>query len=148
MVLCSYCSSVCRDRGQASGCACWGCAPLFIPYAPVLTLLGLLHPSTSHTCPRRLLKRVLGFATPVCWGTGLMAGWGMMPRPVPLTTVVGAPVHVARWEGPPDDRSQELRDRVDEVHAEYVAALRALWDANRERLAAGGRKVKLRLVDA
>lgn len=69
------------------------------------------------------ILRTCGFTTPLFYGRGVfLYSFGLLPRRVPLHTVVGAPLAVPHVTGEP---SPAL---VDEVHAKYVAALRALYD--------------------
>jgi hypothetical protein len=64
-----------------------------------------------------------------------------MPYPKPLTTVVGPPVEFdpsAVLKAHPEDASLELF--VDAYHSQYMAVLRALWDAHKDSHAQGRRR--------
>lgn len=74
---------------------------------------------------------------PLFW---CLSGTGLMPYNKPLHTVVGAPVDF--------DASQVLRDNpeagldqfVDAYHAQYVAALKKLWNDHKDKYDSGRRK--------
>lgn len=78
-------------------------------------------------------KALFGFTLPLAWGTGLLTSWGMVPRRVPLVTVVGAPLAVPELEGCRHD--PKFEEAVDKVHAQYVAALMELWDTYKDKYA-------------
>jgi hypothetical protein len=40
-----------------------------------------------------------GWTIPIYWGQGLLFPWGMVPYPVQLTTVIGQPIEVPKYEG-------------------------------------------------
>ncbi|XP_025066928.1 2-acylglycerol O-acyltransferase 3-like [Alligator sinensis] len=85
---------------------------------------------------RRLQERfraLVGFAPCVIRGE-----WGLLPRPRPLTVVVGSPIPVPR-------RVKATPEEVLHYHALYVAALRTLFE--RHKVAAGlGPTCRLHLV--
>lgn len=69
------------------------------------------------------------------------AGQGLMPHAKPLNVVVGAPVafdSAAVLKAHPQDASLDLF--VDAYHEQYVAALKALWEAHKDAYAADRRK--------
>lgn len=76
------------------------------------------------------LKSVLGFATPFFWGVGLFSGTGLVARRVPLTTVVGEPLKVERYNG--STSSEEYRALVDKYHTSYLQALQTLWETTKD----------------
>jgi Diacylglycerol acyltransferase len=53
------------------------------------------------------------------------------PHKVPVNVVVGAPIAVAKFEG--DLRGEEGAAYVDRHHAQYVAALEALYEKHKVR---------------
>ena len=55
----------------------------------------------SHPMRRfqRYLERTLGFTLPVAFGKGIFLPWGLLPYPVPLNVVVGAPIDVEKFQG-------------------------------------------------
>ncbi|KAG2430477.1 hypothetical protein HXX76_010000 [Chlamydomonas incerta] len=77
-------------------------------------------PSSRAAAVMRVLKQVFGFSTPLCWGTGLFGGWGMIALQVPLTVVVGAPIKVEKVAKPTDEQ-------VAALHKTYTEALQKLW---------------------
>jgi hypothetical protein len=78
---------------------------------------------------QKIVFKLTSFAFPVLTGAGFWSGTGPLPRSLPLTTVVGRPVLVEKWEraasGP------EFSAAVDELHARYVKALIELWEENK-----------------
>ena len=80
------------------------------------------------------LLRVTGFTVPLLSGVAVV-----LPRRRPVYTVVGRPVAVERVEDPTEEQ-------VLEVHARYVAALKALFAAHRDALLPES-QASLRIVD-
>ncbi|XP_051693944.1 2-acylglycerol O-acyltransferase 3-like [Oryctolagus cuniculus] len=72
-------------------------------------------------------KRVTSIAPCIFWGRGLFSpnSWGLLPLPVPITTVVGAPIPVPQCSSP----SQE---QVDHYHRLYMDALERLFEEHKE----------------
>lgn len=95
---------------------------------------------------QRALEKRVGFTLPAIRGEGLFwkRGWGLMPRRVPTTVVVGPPLSVPKFDG--DLKSVEFSKAVDAVHTRYVAALQALWDKHKDTFARG-RVAELTLVE-
>ncbi|MEW5299156.1 MAG: hypothetical protein WDW36_002198 [Sanguina aurantia] len=85
----------------------------------------------------RTLKHHLGFATPIFWGVGFRGGLGLLPKPVRLTTVVGIPQIVPKIT--PQMDQPTVNTLVEKTHAEYVCALRQLWDEHSKTVGAGCR---------
>jgi hypothetical protein len=85
---------------------------------------------THHGCclgARVALMKKLAVAAPLISGV-----CGILPYRVPLTAVVGAPIEVQRVAPGIDLRnSAEGKALVGDLHAQYVAALSALFDANK-----------------
>ena len=76
---------------------------------------------------RVALMKKLAVAAPLISGV-----CGILPYRVPLTAVVGAPIEVQRVAPGIDLRnSAEGKALVGDLHAQYVAALSALFDANK-----------------
>lgn len=74
------------------------------------------------------LLRAAGFTIPLFWGRGVLTyDSGVLPRRVPVTTVVGTPIAVPHV---PDPSPSEIAA----WHAVYVAALTALYDEHAPRL--------------
>ncbi|GAX78020.1 hypothetical protein CEUSTIGMA_g5462.t1 [Chlamydomonas eustigma] len=92
----------------------------------------------------KMLKKFLGFATPIFWGVGITSGWGLLPKGVPLNTVVGEPIAVPLYQGQgsSDERMIAL---VDEVHGKFLAATQKLWDEYKDKFASDRRR-ELRFV--
>ncbi|XP_028968299.1 2-acylglycerol O-acyltransferase 2 [Galendromus occidentalis] len=73
------------------------------------------------------MKKVLGFSVPLFHGRGLLQyTWGYVPYRARLTTVVGAPIRVQKIEEP-------SREQVDALHAQYVHALKQLFENHKHR---------------
>lgn len=69
----------------------------------------------------RLLLRTLGMSLPIVQGH-----WGtFLPRPVPQHTVIGPAIPLAKEPNP-------STDLIEEVHAKYCSALRALYDRHKD----------------
>lgn len=70
------------------------------------------------------ILRLTGFTLPLPLGRGIFNySFGILPRRVPLNVVVGAPLPVPKIAAP-----SPLQ--VDEVHARYLTAIRALYESN------------------
>jgi Diacylglycerol acyltransferase len=80
---------------------------------------------------------------PLVSGVGFFLPIGLLPYPVPIDVVVGPPIDVPKYEG--DVKSPEFHQLVNKTHAQYVAALKQLFDDNKEKYAKGN--IELRLVD-
>lgn len=91
---------------------------------------------------RWMLKKT-GFTLPIVYGVGFFLPIGLLPYPVPIDVVVGAPIEVPKYDG--DIDSAEFRALVDKYHGKYVNALKQLFDENKEKYGKGD--VELRLVD-
>ena len=88
---------------------------------------------------QRALLRLTGFVVPLVRGRGVFQyDVGLLPRRVPLHTVLGAPLPVRRVPRPSDAQ-------VDALHARYAAALEALVEAHRAAYAPHA--PPLRIVD-
>ncbi|XP_007483332.1 2-acylglycerol O-acyltransferase 3 isoform X1 [Monodelphis domestica] len=70
-------------------------------------------------------KKFTGFAPCIFWGRGLLFRWGLLPFPVPITTVVGCPIPVPYRPNP----SQE---EVDWYHKIYMEALEQMFEEHKE----------------
>lgn len=92
---------------------------------------------------QRSLTKYTGFTLPLFFGTGFLLPLGLLPYPVPLDIVVGAPLDVPKFEG--DESSAEFDALVDKYHGLFVAALQALFEAHREKYAKG--EASLQLVE-
>ena len=84
---------------------------------------------------QRYLNSKLGFTLPLAYGTGIFLPFGVLPNPVSLNTVIGAPIAVERYTK--ERCGAEYEVVVDRLHGEYVRALTALFDANKEKFAKG-----------
>lgn len=107
--------------------ACFGEADLFHMYTPPPGSLGQRFQSVSH--------RFLPGQQPLFWGDGVFGEGGLLPLAQPLTTVVGAPIEVARWEGPRE--GPEWEAAVNSLHGRYCQELKALWEAWRDKAVPG-----------
>uniref|UniRef100_A0A5F9D9R1 Acyltransferase n=1 Tax=Oryctolagus cuniculus TaxID=9986 RepID=A0A5F9D9R1_RABIT len=74
-----------------------------------------------------IFKKIVGFPPCIFWGRGLFSSnsWGLLPLPVPITTVVGGPIPVPQCSSP----SQE---QVDHYHRLYMDALERLFEEHKE----------------
>ena len=78
----------------------------------------------------KTVQRVLGFAVPLIQGRGIFNySWGLLPHRRPITTVVGHPIRIKKWEG--SFNSPEFSKRINEVHDQYTEALRELYDRHK-----------------
>lgn len=76
-----------------------------------------------------LAIRVLGFTVPLVRGRGIFQyDVGILPRRVPLHTVMGPAIPVDKVASP-------TPQQIDALHERYIAALTRLHDENRERFA-------------
>jgi 2-acylglycerol O-acyltransferase 2 len=74
--------------------------------------------------PRKALMKHLRIAIPLFWGA-----WGSpVPKPGTLAVVVGTPMRIKKVE--PEAITRQL---VDETHAAFVDALRALFDKHKKQ---------------
>ena len=84
----------------------------------------------------RAMKAVFGATVPLFYGRGhTRVGVGLLPHRKKLTTVCGRPIRVARFEGPFQALFEgEGKAKVDALHAEYVAALKEIYDRHKAEL--------------
>lgn len=90
------------------------------------------------------LQAKLGFAVPLFHGRGIFSydsGTGLLPFRQPIVSVVGEPIDCPNLgpEPPPD--------QIDHYHALYCAALKDIWDQNKETHAIH-RKTSLQFFNA
>lgn len=112
------------------------------PCLSALPLISVLPTCLPPLCLARL-HRIWGTSQPLFRGTGVFTDSGLLPLRRPLTTVVGAPLPVTAVDPKADHAAFDAA--VEELHGRYVAALRALWDEWKDRLAPE-RKGELTLV--
>ena len=82
------------------------------------------------------VARAIGFTPLVFWGR-----WGVplfIPRPKKITVVVGKPLRVDKIK---QGGEEHLKERVEEVHAEWVKEMKGLWNEWRDELGYKGREV-------
>ncbi|KAL4526931.1 hypothetical protein Ndes2526A_g01348 [Nannochloris sp. 'desiccata'] len=120
----------------------------------------------SHPIRRyqRFLERTLGFTIPLAFGRGVFLPYGLLPYPVPLNIVVGAPIEVEKYKGKEEEEKEEeggpasisrvsngsssvrgdgrgrsndavFEALVDKYHRQYVTALLELFDQHKEKYA-------------
>ncbi|XP_007940476.1 2-acylglycerol O-acyltransferase 3 [Orycteropus afer afer] len=72
-------------------------------------------------------KKFMGFAPCIFSGRGLFSAnsWGLLPFAVPVTTVVGQPIHVPQCSNP-------TKEKIDHYHGLYVKALEQLFEEHKE----------------
>ncbi|OQR71673.1 2-acylglycerol O-acyltransferase 2-A-like [Tropilaelaps mercedesae] len=83
------------------------------------------------------IKKFVGVSPALFHGRGVFQyTWGYVPFRSPITTVVGAPIHVDRVSNP-------SKEQVDELHAKYVAELIDLFETHKHRCGESGKKLIL-----
>lgn len=91
-----------------------------------------LYGQVRHPLLRRLQQaflRVTGFTLPVIRGRGIFNyDVGIVPRRLPLTTVVGRPIEVPHIPDPTDDD-------ITRIHTTYMTALAALYNDHKDKYA-------------
>ncbi|XP_036621850.1 2-acylglycerol O-acyltransferase 3 [Trichosurus vulpecula] len=70
-------------------------------------------------------KRYIGFAPCIFWGCGFFFPWGLLPFPVPITTVVGRPITVPHRPNP-------TQEEVDWYHRLYMEAIEQMFEEHKE----------------
>ncbi|XP_051693929.2 2-acylglycerol O-acyltransferase 3 isoform X1 [Oryctolagus cuniculus] len=72
-------------------------------------------------------KKVTGLPLCFCWGRGLFSpnSWGLLPLPMPITTVVGGPIPVPQCSSPSEEQ-------VDHYHRLYMDALERLFEEHKQ----------------
>ena len=63
-----------------------------------------------------------------------------MPHPVKLTLAIGPPIKVPK---PAEVGTEPPTELVEKVHAEYVAAVRALFESHKESAGYGDRQLNI-----
>eukprot|EP01064_Diplonema_japonicum_P038712 TRINITY_DN9461_c2_g1_i1.p1 TRINITY_DN9461_c2_g1~~TRINITY_DN9461_c2_g1_i1.p1 ORF type:complete len:456 (+),score=81.16 TRINITY_DN9461_c2_g1_i1:61-1428(+) len=77
----------------------------------------------------RWIQAKLGFAIPLFLGRGVFNyRFGLLPHRRQITTVIGKPIRVKKWEGKWDPKDPELQEHVTLVHQEYMEGLQELYD--------------------
>lgn len=107
--------------------ACFGETDLFHVYRPPPGTFWARFQAVSHF--------VLPGRQPLFHGAGVFSDPGLLPLARPLTTVVGAPIPVARWEGAPSGDAFEAAAGA--LHARFERELAALWEAWRRKVDPG-----------
>ena len=80
----------------------------------------------------RWMQSRIGFAITPFHGRGMFNYHsGILPHRRQITTVVGKPIKVEKWEGPWDTKNKELTEKLDSVHATYCQALTELFDTHK-----------------
>ena len=75
------------------------------------------------------LRKIFSFSTPMFWGRGIFNySFGVLPRRVPVTVVVGAPVE-PEGDGAPNEAP--TTEQIQRHHAKYVEALVALFEKHK-----------------
>eukprot|EP00128_Syssomonas_multiformis_P018906 Colp12_sorted_trinity150504_noHs@33055 len=85
-------------------------------------------------------QNAMGFTIPFFFGRGIFQyNWGLMPKRIPLISVVGAPIDCPKIAEP-------TQADVDKYHDLYVNALQELYNQHKD-IYARERKRSLMLVD-
>lgn len=83
------------------------------------------------------VKRITGIAPILFIGQGFLQNkFGIIPYRKPITTVIGAPIHVDQCDNPTDEMVQQLHDKFEE-------ALRKLFDTHKWKYVENAQNVKL-----
>jgi len=90
------------------------------------------------------LQKKINFTVPIFWGRGMFnTNFGMLPKRRPIHVFTGEPLSVKPFR----DQGLEGQQLVDAVHHAYVAALRRLFDENKDACEAGiKRKESLTII--
>ena len=87
-----------------------------------------------------ICKQKINHFPPTCYGRGLLQSiWGLIPRRHPITTVIGAPIHLEKTENP-------TTEELDETHELFCTALRKLFDEHKSKYVENADKVHLEFV--
>lgn len=114
-----------RQLAHAIGTA----APLFAGrafFAPEWEALGAAAARASPPALRAAASSAAAALPPLRWSAAaarFLLLSGIMPRPVPLTVVVGAPIDIPEALPASDPRFEQ---RAEALHAAYISALQAL----------------------
>ncbi|XP_055347255.1 acyl-CoA wax alcohol acyltransferase 1-like [Paramacrobiotus metropolitanus] len=82
--------------------------------------------SVVYRFQRFVQKKVLGFCPALIKGRGFFGGSGLLPKRVPITVVVGAPI-------PVEENSHPSQAEIDALHQRYLQELRNLFDCHKTR---------------
>lgn len=82
---------------------------------------------------QRWMTRTFGFTIPLFHGCGVLLPWGIVPYPVPIHVITGAPIDVPKFEG--DTDGAEFAALVDKYHGLYTGALERLFADHKEKFA-------------
>lgn len=85
-------------------------------------------------------KQKINHFPPICYGRGLFQyNLGVIPQRRPITTVIGAPIHLEKNENP---TTKELND----THELFCTALRKIFDEHKSKYVENADKVRLEFV--
>ena len=91
-----------------------------------------------------IVKKVMGFTVPLFHARGIFNyDVGLMPYRTTVNVVVGKPIKVVQQGGKEGKVDESY---LDQVHAEYVAELKRLWNEYKNKFAKD-REAELEIVD-
>eukprot|EP01059_Diplonema_ambulator_P019115 TRINITY_DN3193_c0_g1_i2.p1 TRINITY_DN3193_c0_g1~~TRINITY_DN3193_c0_g1_i2.p1 ORF type:complete len:490 (+),score=139.71 TRINITY_DN3193_c0_g1_i2:50-1471(+) len=91
-----------------------------------------VNPSPETRSKLKWIQTKLGFAIPLFMGRGIFNyTFGFLPHRRQITSVVGEPIRVQKWEGEWDLKDPKLQQAVDDLHRQYMEALQDLYDRNK-----------------
>jgi 2-acylglycerol O-acyltransferase 2 len=101
-------------------------------------------PGTLLRAVQDWIQKKIKFTVPIFWGRGMFnTNFGMMPKRRPIHVVTGEPLQVKPFR----DQGLEGEELVNAVHRAYIAALRRLFDENKDECEAGiKRKESLTII--
>mmetsp|Transcript_119887 Transcript_119887/g.344425 ORF Transcript_119887/g.344425 Transcript_119887/m.344425 type:complete len:380 (+) Transcript_119887:75-1214(+) len=99
-------------------CYAFGCVDLYTTFSALAS-------------PREWLRKRLGICIPLYWGS-----IGVLPKQLPVDVVMGDPVDFSCAK-----HGDPTAEEVVLAHAEYIAALRCLFDTNKDKFGYGDREL-------
>ncbi|XP_055349919.1 acyl-CoA wax alcohol acyltransferase 1-like [Paramacrobiotus metropolitanus] len=94
--------------------------------------------SLVYRFQRFVQKKILGFCPALVKGRGFFGSIGMLPKRIPITVVVGAPI-------PVDENPNPSHAEIDALHQRYLQELHNLFDAYKAQC--GYRDAQLSYID-
>ncbi|XP_063909878.1 2-acylglycerol O-acyltransferase 2-like [Zophobas morio] len=75
---------------------------------------------------QEFIRKYVGIAPVIFYGTGFLFRYGLVPRKVPLTCALGKPIEVEKVESP-------TNEEIDSLHAKFVQELKDLFDLHKDK---------------
>ncbi|KAJ3665002.1 hypothetical protein Zmor_000524 [Zophobas morio] len=76
---------------------------------------------------QEFIRKYVGIAPIIFYGTGFIFRYGLVPRKVPLTCALGKPIEVEKVENP-------TNEEINSLHAKFVQELKDLFDLYKDKL--------------